>query len=166
MMNKNMKKDNKGFSLVELIIVIAIMAILIGVVALQVIPYLEKSRVGKDKQTVDTVYSSFQSAIAATDGAGAADISFEITSGSSASLTVTCTDAGVQAGVKKDMEATLGNAASMTGKLSSKPAKGQSIKGEYTKSDKKIIVYVDGCKDGATNNTTNEDGVVIQSSNQ
>ena len=38
------KKDNKGFSLVELIIVIAIMAILVGVVGTQVVPYLNKSK--------------------------------------------------------------------------------------------------------------------------
>lgn len=41
---------NKGFSLVELIIVIAIMAILVGVVGTQVIPYLERSRRAKDYQ--------------------------------------------------------------------------------------------------------------------
>jgi prepilin-type N-terminal cleavage/methylation domain-containing protein len=44
------KLNNKGFSLVELIIVIAIMAILVGVVGTQVIPYLEKSRKAKDIQ--------------------------------------------------------------------------------------------------------------------
>lgn len=49
-MNTNKKLDNKGFSLVELIIVIAIMAILVGVVGTQVIPYIEKSRRGKDQQ--------------------------------------------------------------------------------------------------------------------
>ena len=50
---QNMKKkkaNNKGFSLVELIIVIAIMAILVGVVGSQVVPYLEKSRKSKDIQ--------------------------------------------------------------------------------------------------------------------
>ena len=44
------KLNNKGFSLVELIIVIAIMAILVGVVGTQVIPYLENSRKAKDNQ--------------------------------------------------------------------------------------------------------------------
>ena len=43
-MQKYLSGSNEGFSLVELIIVIAIMAILIGVVALAVIPYLEKSQ--------------------------------------------------------------------------------------------------------------------------
>lgn len=36
------ENEEKGFSLVELIIVMAIMAILVGVVASQVIPYMEK----------------------------------------------------------------------------------------------------------------------------
>ncbi len=52
------KLNNKGFSLVELIIVIAIMAILIGVVGTQVIPYLENSRKAKDNQ----VFSSWNTA--------------------------------------------------------------------------------------------------------
>lgn len=51
-MNTNKKLDNKGFSLVELIIVIAIMAILVGVVGTQVIPYIEKSRRSKDQQVL------------------------------------------------------------------------------------------------------------------
>lgn len=54
---QNMKKkdNNKGFSLVELIIVIAIMAILVGIVGTQVIPYLNKSRVEKDRQIMSAV---------------------------------------------------------------------------------------------------------------
>lgn len=49
---KAKKKDNKGFSLVELIIVIAIMAILVGIVGTQVVPYIEKSRKAKDVQVL------------------------------------------------------------------------------------------------------------------
>jgi prepilin-type N-terminal cleavage/methylation domain-containing protein len=51
-MIKMKKLNNKGFSLVELIIVIAIMAILVGVVGTQVIPYLENSRKAKDIQII------------------------------------------------------------------------------------------------------------------
>jgi type IV pilus assembly protein PilA len=55
--------NNEGFSLVELIIVIAIMAILIGVVALAVIPNLERSRESKDLSTLDTAASALSVAV-------------------------------------------------------------------------------------------------------
>ena len=51
-------KNNKGFSLVELIIVIAIMAILVGIMAPQLIKYLEKSKVSTDLQAMDTIYQA------------------------------------------------------------------------------------------------------------
>ena len=52
-----MKRNNAGFSLVELIIVIAIMAIAIGVMAPQLIKYIEKTNVSSDIQLADTVRS-------------------------------------------------------------------------------------------------------------
>lgn len=51
-------KNHKGFSLVELIIVIAIMAILVGVMAPQLIKYIEKSNVSADTQLLDAVYNA------------------------------------------------------------------------------------------------------------
>ena len=61
---KNEKKDNKGFSLVELIIVIAIMAILVGIVGTQVIPYINKSKVSKDQQVLNSFSSAAVTAYA------------------------------------------------------------------------------------------------------
>ncbi len=58
-----MKKENmnnKGFSLVELIIVIAIMAILIVVLAPQYLKYVEKSRVASDQTTIVEYINAMQ----------------------------------------------------------------------------------------------------------
>ncbi|MEG1633690.1 MAG: type II secretion system protein, partial [Oscillospiraceae bacterium] len=59
----------KGFSLVELIIVIAIMAALVAVLAPQYVKYVEKSKVTADISNLDSVLNALK--IAATDVAPA-----------------------------------------------------------------------------------------------
>jgi prepilin-type N-terminal cleavage/methylation domain-containing protein len=52
------KKKNKGFSLIELIIVIAIMGILVGVVAPQLMKYMRKSKVAADRDTLSGIFAT------------------------------------------------------------------------------------------------------------
>ncbi|MDE6847426.1 MAG: prepilin-type N-terminal cleavage/methylation domain-containing protein [Lachnospiraceae bacterium] len=59
--------NNKGFSLVELIIVIAIMAILIVVLAPQYLKYVERSRNSTDYQNATTVVDALQIYVADPD---------------------------------------------------------------------------------------------------
>lgn len=66
------KVNNKGFSLVELIIVIAIMAVLIAVLAPQFIRYVERSRYQKDMTAVGELQHAMQ--VAASNEVAIADI--------------------------------------------------------------------------------------------
>ncbi len=58
------KKNNKGFSLVELIVVIAIMAVLVGVLAPQFIKYVEQSRASTDLDNCQAIISAVQVGVA------------------------------------------------------------------------------------------------------
>ena len=93
-----MKKTNKGFSLVELIIVIAIMAILAAAIAPALIRYIDKSRRADDVTAAGTLLTAVQTALADEDcyseiaaqkptTAGASTIIVTVTSPSTVSAT-------------------------------------------------------------------------------
>ena len=58
------KRKNKGFSLVELIVVVAIMAVLMAVLVPTLIRNVEKTRVQKDKSAIAEIHHAIELAIA------------------------------------------------------------------------------------------------------
>lgn len=94
---------NKGFSLVELIIVVAIMAVLIGVLAPQYLRYVEKARLQKDNSAIAEVANVIKIA-------GAEEAIVEYLQGSGAGSTVTAKYIFDSTGMKKDGGAKLDDA--------------------------------------------------------
>lgn len=142
---KYLSGEREGFSLIELIIVIAIMAILIGVVALVVLPYLESSRESTDRAALNEVATAFKSA-ASVNSKYATTVNGMTTATSSASL---------DPDLKKKIESYLEKSLAETEKgLSSANCK-KDKKFYFQKSDKGFKVYI-GDESGAVKDS---DGV-------
>lgn len=76
---RDKKKDNKGFTLVELVIVVAILAIVVGILAPQYTKYVEKSRKAADAANLENLVTAFKTAASdGTDSVTAGTYTFEI----------------------------------------------------------------------------------------
>ncbi len=138
-------KNNKGFSLVELIIVIAIMAILVGVMAPQLIRYIEKTKESSDVQLLDTVRSAVTTAI--LDPTVVTDSSVTLPTGSKPlSDFMNGTNA-----LNKAIQETLGatTATDVQGQLKSKICKGKTINVEI-KNGNSVVVTCETLSVGTT----------------
>ena len=82
-------KNNKGFSLVELIIVIAIMAVLVGVLAPTYLQYVEKSKKSNAVSTVDSVINALEIAAIDPEVNGEGWTTLTVVIDNSAAMTVT-----------------------------------------------------------------------------
>ena len=103
------KMNNKGFSLVELIIVIAIMAILIVVLAPQYLKYVERSRNSTDMQNATTIKTAVETYAADPESTKVIPNSFEITiSQTGGSINNDSTDQAVEQAIT-DAGLTLGD---------------------------------------------------------
>ncbi len=139
-MENTVKKVNKGFSLVELIVVIAIMAVLVGVLAPTLIKNIEKSKESKDITNLDSVRQAVVTLIAEekyysalVPSSGGSTVFSISTSGTDGFTGLANTTSGFSA----DFSAIVGDL-----ELTSKVAQGQPIEVKITDAGK-VTVKVD-----------------------
>ena len=89
-----LSKKREGFSLVEIIIVIAIMAILVGVIALAVLPNINRSKESKDISMLDNIASACNTAVGVVQATGADTLKIGTTGTGIQDATDTTTEQG------------------------------------------------------------------------
>ena len=129
---KKIKSNNKGFSLIELIIVIAIMAVLVAIIAPNLTKYLGSSKTQTDKKNLDEVKQQVLNAIsdAQTNDITVPTGTIKIQGTGTGSPTITIAAGGsMDASFKATLETTL---------------KGQTTKSKVTPTNASIAVTISG----------------------
>ena len=130
-------KNNKGFSLVELIIVIAIMAILVGVMAPQLIKYIEKTNVSSDIQLCDSVRTAIMTAALDPDCVKAGEA---LNSGNGQTIAGAVPGTSMQSCIVETLGCPL---SSVDGKIKSKAGKAVGSVSVDVVNSNTVTVYID-----------------------
>lgn len=136
---KYLAGEREGFSLVELIIVIAIMAILVGVVALAVLPNIAKSKESKDIAALDAILSAVNSTVASKQVSKTGTMVVPISNGKADFTKATVTGSGTS-DIVKEVKQLLGK--EEISLASSAAQKGTAITCSWTFSDPTIAIKV------------------------
>ena len=134
------RKNNKGFSLVELIVVVAIMAVLIGVLVPTLVRNVEKSKKQKDVSAVEEIRNQMQVALADEDYSDLSGTlvytkgTINITSADSSTSTIK------NAGYLKEVCQNLNASDTFSKKLSSKAYKDETV--TFTITNEKVTATI------------------------
>ncbi len=149
---KKVKKNNKGFTLVELIIVIAIIAMLVAVLAPNYVKYVDRSRWSSDRNDCETLLSQVKTA--AIDVQNDGD---DVTNPKTDTATITVSSGGTNETKLSDaMKNALNAADSKWNKIKIKHKNQQSLPGESSGAAHQYSSFTITVSDGGVTGVWNQ----------